>query len=1059
MTSKITTFSAKQTVRIFTIFFSFLLMAVSAQAATLTVTKTADTNDGVCNSDCSLREAIAVATSGDTITFSSLFNTPQTIALSPNIGFQTLVVTKSLTINGSGANLLKIERQVSNQFRIFNINGSGVTVNLNNLTVSNGDTDVFFGGGINANAGVRLNINGCHIVGNAAAQGGGVYITADSTVSISNSTISANQTNGTAATGSGIHNLGVLTVTNSTISGNSANTSDNNGGIWTNNTMTVIGSTITDNQVVGTNSAGGIFRSGNTGTVTISNTIVAANRNNSTMPDVVGAFISTGYNLIGNRGTASGFNGTGDQTGSSAALINPNLNPLALNGGTTPTHSLKSNSPALDKGKSFVLTTDQRGLARPVDLPASNASGGDGADIGAFEAQATPTNQAPTANPDSYTFDEDGSINASAPGVLSNDTDPEGNTLTATIVTTPSHGGLNFFSNGSFIYRPIMNYYGTDSFTYKVNDGTSDSNVTTVSITINSLNDIPIALNDSYDLRPNTTLTVPSLGVLQNDTDVESPLTAIQVSSPSHGTLALNLNGGFTYTPAQNFTGSDSFTYKANDGTADSSVATVNILVNTPTQWIVTSIADTTVGACDADCTLREAIAAAAPGDEIVFASPLFDTQQTITLTNATGFNTLVIGKSLKITGRGANLLTVRRNVPGSSLNEAFRIFNVNGSGVQVTISGMTISGGHAYLYDGAGINNNSGSTLTVIGCNITGNNSFGFGAGIENTSDSTLTVIGSTISNNTAGSHTLATSSLNARGGAGIDNRGTLTVINSTISGNFKNNSNQSSDFNGGGVYTSGRAIITSSTIANNRAVGNSSASGIYNDNAAVTIRNSIVAAAVMPAADIAGSAFTSQGYNLIGNAGTAFGFGATGDQVGSSSFAGNKANSLEQTAVINPLIEPLGMYGGTVPTHRLQTNSPAIDKGNSFGITTDQRGSLRPSDIQSIPNLVDGADIGAYEFQAAPTAAMVSVSGRVLTPEGYGLRNAVVTLTDQSGNSRTVITSSFGYYSLAEVEAGESYIISITSKRYVFRQQFVSIVDDVTGLDFTATQASNRY
>lgn len=676
----------------------------------------------------------------------------------------------------------------------------------------------------------------------------------------------------------------------------------------------------------------------------------------------------------------------------------------------------------------------------------------------AIPGQAT-VNQAPTANPDSYTFNEDGGINAAAPGVLSNDTDPEGNTLTATVVTTPSHGGLNFFSNGSFIYRPIANYYGTDSFTYKVNDGTSDSNVTTVSITINSVNDIPIALNDSYDTRPNTTLTVPSLGVLQNDTDVESQLSAIQVSNPSHGTLALNSNGGFTYTPAQNFSGSDSFTYKANDGTADSSVATVFILVNTPTQWTVTSTADTAVGACDANCTLREAIAAASAGDEIVFASPLFDTQQTITLTNATGFNTLVIGKSLKITGRGANLLTVRRGTSDNSLNGAFRIFNVNGSGVQVTISGMTISGGHAYLYDGAGINNNSGSTLTVTGCNITGNNAFGFGGGIENTADSTLTVINSTISNNTAGSHTIATPSPNGRGGAGIDNRGTLTVINSTISGNFKNNSNQFSDFNGGGIYTSGTTIITSSTVANNRAEGGSSASGIYNNNATVTIRNTIVATGISPAADVAGSTFTSQGYNLIGNTGSAFGFGATGDQVGSSSFAGNEANNLAPEAVISPRIEPLGMYGGTVPTHRLQSDSPAIDKGNSFGVTTDERGSSRPSDMQSVPNLADGADIGAYEFQATPTAATVSVGGRVLTPDGYGLRNALVTITDQSGNSRTVITGSFGYYSFAEVEAGESYVISITSKRYVFRPQFVSIVDDITGLNFTATQASNRY
>ena len=98
-----------------------MLAALTAQAATLTVTKTDDTNDGVCDSDCSLREAIAAAGSGDSITFSSLFDTPQKITLSEVAGFQSLVINKNLIINGKGANLLTVQRDAAAtaNFRIF----------------------------------------------------------------------------------------------------------------------------------------------------------------------------------------------------------------------------------------------------------------------------------------------------------------------------------------------------------------------------------------------------------------------------------------------------------------------------------------------------------------------------------------------------------------------------------------------------------------------------------------------------------------------------------------------------------------------------------------------------------------------------------------------------------------------------------------------------------------------------------------------------------------------------------------------------------------------------
>jgi VCBS repeat-containing protein len=190
-------------------------------------------------------------------------------------------------------------------------------------------------------------------------------------------------------------------------------------------------------------------------------------------------------------------------------------------------------------------------------------------------------NDAPVAVNDSYSTNEDTTLSVAAPGVLGNDTDVDGNTLTAVLVSGPTEGTLTLNSNGSFSYTPNANFNGTDSFTYKANDGTVNSNIATVTITVNAVNDAPVAVNDSYSTNEDTTLTVAAPGVLGNDTDVDgNALTAVLVSGPTKGMLTLNSNGSFSYTPNANFNGTDSFTYKANDGIVDSNVATVIITVN-----------------------------------------------------------------------------------------------------------------------------------------------------------------------------------------------------------------------------------------------------------------------------------------------------------------------------------------------------------------------------------------------------------------------------------------------------------------------------------------------
>src|SRR2546427_772177 len=148
------------------------------------------------------------------------------------------------------------------------------------------------------------------------------------------------------------------------------------------------------------------------------------------------------------------------------------------------------------------------------------------------------------------------------------------------MVSQPTHGRLTLNSNGSFRYVPTNNYLGTDSFTYKANDGQADSGIATVSLTIGGANDAPVAVNDSYTTAEDTTLTESAPGVLANDSDVDGdPLTAILISGPTHGTLTLTSDGSFTYPPALNYNGPDSFSYKANDGQADSAPATARITV------------------------------------------------------------------------------------------------------------------------------------------------------------------------------------------------------------------------------------------------------------------------------------------------------------------------------------------------------------------------------------------------------------------------------------------------------------------------------------------------
>ncbi len=185
-------------------------------------------------------------------------------------------------------------------------------------------------------------------------------------------------------------------------------------------------------------------------------------------------------------------------------------------------------------------------------------------------------NDAPEANDQDVETDED--INLP---IILTASDADGDDLTFTVTVQPTNGVLS--GNGAELtYDPNDNFNGSDSFTFEVNDGNGGTGTGTVNITVNPVNDAPVAVDDSYGTDEDTPLTVAAPGVLDNDTDADSgdTLAAVLDTDVSNGTLVLNADGSFTYTPDAGFSGTDSFTYVANDGTVDSAPATVTIAVN-----------------------------------------------------------------------------------------------------------------------------------------------------------------------------------------------------------------------------------------------------------------------------------------------------------------------------------------------------------------------------------------------------------------------------------------------------------------------------------------------
>ncbi|RME88037.1 MAG: hypothetical protein D6770_07895, partial [Anaerolineae bacterium] len=391
-----------------------LVPVTPARAATWTVTNANDSGPG------SLRQAIADASSGDTIVFAPGLS-GQTITLS-----STLTISKDLTIDGSSL-AIPVTISGNNSVRVFSVT-SGTTVELKGLTIAHGNADI--GGGV-YNAGT-LTITDCTFSNNQATAndggGGGIFNTGTGTLTVTGSLFSNNQATSTAGVGGAILSLGPLTVTNSTFANNQVQ--QRGGGIYIlNSSLTVTNSTFSDNQA---GEGGGIYNLDST--LHLRNTILANSQGGG--KDCFndgGTLVEDTHNLIENNAASPNNCGTPTQTG------DPNLGPLQDNGGPTQTMALGAGSPAIDNGDNAVCpATDQRGVARPQGI---------GCDIGAYEYEdlipptvvATSLLPSYTTGPTSFTVTFNENVN-----------DPVGNTDPDDVTNPANYILVEAGANGLF---------------------------------------------------------------------------------------------------------------------------------------------------------------------------------------------------------------------------------------------------------------------------------------------------------------------------------------------------------------------------------------------------------------------------------------------------------------------------------------------------------------------------------------------------------------------------------------------------------------------------------
>ncbi|MFN3192487.1 MAG: Ig-like domain-containing protein [Aureliella sp.] len=202
--------------------------------------------------------------------------------------------------------------------------------------------------------------------------------------------------------------------------------------------------------------------------------------------------------------------------------------------------------------------------------------------LAAVTIEVVHPNVMPTGENDFYSLEEDSVLDVLAEnGVLVNDQDENGDSLSVEVVDLPQNGSLDLQTDGSFRFTPDFDFHGTDAFTYRISDGSSSSDLVVVELQVTAVNDAPVASGESYSVDEDDVIEVQSGTLLANDFDSDSDdLTVFLEQGPSGGTLELDADGGFRYQPDPDFHGTDQFTYHVSDGALTSDIVSVDILVN-----------------------------------------------------------------------------------------------------------------------------------------------------------------------------------------------------------------------------------------------------------------------------------------------------------------------------------------------------------------------------------------------------------------------------------------------------------------------------------------------
>ncbi|HCF29540.1 MAG TPA: hypothetical protein DEV81_20585 [Cyanobacteria bacterium UBA11049] len=732
------------------------------RAATITIAR----NDTIVintnnNGEGSLRQAIENANlfaGANTIDFGG---TVFTDATSDTIRLTSgqLNITDDLTIAGTEAKSLTVSG--NNASRVFNIAGTGKEVNLDELTIANGNAGTGNGGGILVNSGNSLSLTDSTLSKNTAERGGAIANLGTATVT--NTTVDSNQA---VISGGSIYNFSNLTVTGSTLSNNQA---DGNGGGFTNTfNATVINSTLSGNQANGSgggifNSAtlnltndtiannkadadndgvgdgGGVFKLG--GNATASNTIIATNSDlGGEATDVFGSITGNANNLIGSTDGAFGTIGTG----SDIVNANPGLAPLADNGGPTQTQALLAGSAAISAGNNALIpagvTTDQRG--EEFDRIKFGT-----VDIGAYEVQKSIVSLSAIA-PTATETGTEGTYRISR-------TDSIGDLAVQLKIDSSSSASLNDYTlagNNLTISGNTLTVTIPDGQSFVDLNLTAIDNIAAEADETLKLNLAPDAAYTIDNVNPNATVTIA-----RNDTVVTN------TNDSGEGSLRqalLNANA---------FSGANTVSFDT-----DGAFATAQTITLTSGQLNITD--DVTIEGTGANQLTVS-------GNN---ASRVFNISKTGTDARING---LTIANGNAGVGDGGGILLS----PSSTLILTDSILEKNrgtlGGGLSIlgtaTVINSTLSNNQA---DAGGGLLNIGNT-TVINTTLSSNLARVFGGGgIGNLG--TITLLNDTITNNTV------TVNFNSTFGGGVENffGGVFTVKNSIVAGNLNSN-NQAAD------------------------------------------------------------------------------------------------------------------------------------------------------------------------------------------------------------------------------------------------------------------------